>query len=500
MITKHGRGRCLAAVTAALLAATPAPIASADQARGPSRSDIFAQLHVDDVPADYVVLLDTSGSMAAEGRYATAIQSLTGLFDALSAEDRITLYSFDSSVNPAYLGPSRPPAEITGLLPRQPTPDGATDIGRAISAALNDLQRQDAAPIANVVFITDGDQDAPADSPYADVSAPAWATLRERASTVNSPTTSVYAVPLGDGASGAALIKSVFSNAVVLDPRNVGNLGEFLNRSKDHVKIEKARTVLGKDIGTTVDTTWDIGPVRGGAAKVTVTLTSHTANTPIDVDNLRLNTGDSTVQIDQPERHVTLEPGKSVRIVTYVRYEPSSGWPVRHSASTSFAITLSATVSSPWTGALKPEIDLGIDGPLATRSESFALSREIGPAWSLPTAIVLLIVAAAGLLLAVRLRRQVLSGVLVVSSGDQSREIASIRLRGTRVPLTAPDLPGRCMIRPVRSLWPNKEKELGLKISYVGRTSTQSAVTRRCKSGGSIILGGLYFSHIKKGS
>src|SRR5258705_8124014 len=50
----------------AVLALTTGP-ALADPA--PTREDIYRQLGVDAVPADYVILVDTSGSMSVDGRY-----------------------------------------------------------------------------------------------------------------------------------------------------------------------------------------------------------------------------------------------------------------------------------------------------------------------------------------------------------------------------------------------------------------------------------------------
>jgi hypothetical protein len=476
------------------------PAASADQPGGPTKSDIFAQLHVDEVPADYVVMVDTSGSMATDGRYGTAIQALTGLFDALSTEDRVALYTFDSSVNPAYLGPSMSPADITGRLPGQPT-GGATDLGRVISVALDELQRQDAAPVANVVFITDGDHDAPAGSPYADLSAPAWEVLRQRANTTNVPMVSVYAVPLGDQTSGADVVKSVFTGATVLDPGSVQSLGEYLGRSKDRVRIEKARTVLAPDIGRTVAATWDVGPAKDGTADVTVTLTSKTEHIPIDVDKLRLTADDAAIRLDQPDPHVVIAPGGSVQVDGSVHYRPSSGFPIERTSSTDAVLTLSAAVSSPWTEVLKPEIDLRVDGPLTTSSKPVALSREVGSPWLLPTGVATLVMLAAGTFLVFRLRRQVLSGTLVVYSGDQETTIAQVPLSGSRMRLTANELPGSGLVRPVRSIWPRRNgHEVELKISYSGVPGTQSDVTRRCGSGGTIILGGLFFSHVKEGS
>jgi len=267
------------------------------------------------------------------------------------------------------------------------------------------------------------------------------------------------------------------------------------------VRVEKARTVLAEDIGKTVKATWKVDPTKDDTAGVTVTLTSKTKHTPIDVNDLRLTADDATIQFDQPDRHVVLAPGASVPVKGSLRYRPSSGFPIERTMSTDAVVTLHATVSSPWTKALKPEINLRIDGPFSTASAPVPLSHEVGAAWLLPTGVIALVLLTASTFLVLRLRRQVLSGTLVVYSGDQSTTIAQVQLSGSRMRLTTSELPGQGLVRPVRSIWPRRhDDEVDLKISYSGRSGRRFDVTGRCRSGESIILGGLFFSHIKEGS
>ncbi|WP_330270274.1 VWA domain-containing protein [Lentzea sp. NBC_00516] len=479
-----------AAVLLIAMSALPAA-AEAD----PTRAEILASLGSDKVPADYVVLLDTSGSMAQGNRYITAVQALGGLFEALPAEDRIALYTFDSTTDPQYLGPSLPPADLLGKLPAAPDPSGSTDLGQAMSVALQELGRDGAAQVANVVIITDGAHDAPPGSPYADQKAPAWETLRQQAKKRSGQALSVYAVPLGDGTSGAAVVKSVFDGAIVLAPADVQNLREYLNRSKTKVTMDKARTVLGQDIGKSLDAKWDIRPVDGGNARVVVTLTSKMTNVPLEVGNVRMDAGAARVDIE-PQQHV-IEPGKSIEVNGSLVQQSTDDLFMRRPVTTETAVQLSATVRSGWTASLKPEIDLGVDRDFTTRSASVALTRTVGSPLFLPILVLLASALVASALYFGFRRGRALTGLLVVSSGAEPVEIAQFVLRGHRTVLDGGDLPGRGVVTPGGKWWDRRGAHL--KISYTNAPGTRTPVIGRCGTGGSLILGGLTFSHFKNG-
>jgi Mg-chelatase subunit ChlD len=85
-----GRGRAArwtatvaGGVVTALLAAGQ-PVAAAPA----TLDEVYAKLGVDQVPSQYVVMVDVSGSMNGD-RYAQVRRSLTGFFAALAPEDQV---------------------------------------------------------------------------------------------------------------------------------------------------------------------------------------------------------------------------------------------------------------------------------------------------------------------------------------------------------------------------------------------------------------------------
>ncbi len=483
------------AAAALLLALSSSPAIT--QNDDPSRAEVLASLGSDRVPADYVVLLDTSGSMLQDNRYTTAVPSLGGLFEALSAEDHVALYTFDSAPNLEYQGPSRSAPELLGKLPPAPNPGGATDLGKAMAAALQELRRDGAAPVANVVVITDGAHDAAPGSPYADSTGPEWDALRQQAAREVGPELSVYAVPLGDGSSGAAAVKSVFDGTIVLTPGDVQNLGEYLGRSKARMEMEKARTVLAGDIGTSLEARWEVEPDSDGNAEFVVTLTSTAEHVPLDVSNVRLDADAMTMIVTASPQAYRIDPGESVDVTGSVSFRPEDDGLLLRTATEETTVGLHATVKSGWTTALQPEIDLAVDRELTSRSTSVTLSRTIGSSMLLPTAALVVLVLAAALMFALlflrRRRQDVLSGTLVVSSGVESTELARFALTGRKTVLDG--LPGQGWVTPGGF----RSKHGDLKISYTNTPGTRPPVTGSCASGRSLILGGLFFSHHKNG-
>ncbi|MFI9387548.1 VWA domain-containing protein [Kutzneria sp. NPDC052558] len=478
------RGLSVAGV-AVLLLASSAITSWAD----PSRADILNSIGADAVAADYVVLVDTSGSMAADGRYSSVVHSLTGLFDAMSPGDHVSVYTFDDAVTPVYLGPAEPAATILGKLPAGPNPTGATDLGKAIGTALDTLEQPSAAPVANVVLVTDGAHEPPPGSPYPQSTGPAWDALRQRASRFTASTVSAYAVPLGDHASGAALLKSVFPDAVVLDPENVQDLHDYLARTKATVELAKARTLLAEDTGKSLNASW-----KFAGAKVSVTLKSKTRHVPIAVSGLALTAGDGDVVAKLDTSTVQVAPGQEVTLKGSVAYQPSSGLTYQHTESTTTAITVHGDLSSPWTAGLQPDIRLGLPEKFEAASPPQTFSTAVGSPWFIPVAVLALAAMAAGITAVLRRRGQVLSGVLVVRGGDGDTVLAKFPLSGTTTTLDNPALPGRGEVAAVR-----RRGRTNMRISYSSAPGARPAVSGLCGPGGSLVLGGLFFAHVKIG-
>ncbi|MGW7243405.1 VWA domain-containing protein, partial [Streptomyces sp. NPDC054804] len=112
-------------LTAAMLLGASAPRAD-DLPAAPSPDDICRSLHVDDVPASYVVLVDTSSSMEDRGpdgatQYDTVRKRLRSFLAGLGPSDQVALVSFGRSVGVVHpLGPAAGGGGGGGPPPRPP--------------------------------------------------------------------------------------------------------------------------------------------------------------------------------------------------------------------------------------------------------------------------------------------------------------------------------------------------------------------------------------------
>lgn len=131
------------------LALAPARTAGAqDEAQSdevPSSIDeLFALFGVDTVPADFVVVVDTSGSMSQGENppYPAVLGAYQSLVDSIPEGDNLSVLTFDSSPNLAFQGEisSASREQAKAALPAEARGQG-TDIGSAIDATLRRLER-----------------------------------------------------------------------------------------------------------------------------------------------------------------------------------------------------------------------------------------------------------------------------------------------------------------------------------------------------------------------
>ncbi|MFN3562704.1 MAG: VWA domain-containing protein, partial [Chloroherpetonaceae bacterium] len=136
---------------------------------------------------DFVVMVDFSGSMKRGNAYQALYNVLADLIDAIPDGDYISIQGFSSDVirnpagRPVILNPSNRES-LKQRIRTMPTPQGYTDIGKAIELCNQELNRPDANTLQFLLFITDGKHDALPNSPYYRItSGPAWDALRQQA-------------------------------------------------------------------------------------------------------------------------------------------------------------------------------------------------------------------------------------------------------------------------------------------------------------------------------
>ncbi len=245
-------------------------------------SELRHRLAGDDVRADFIVVLDLSGSMnfaAAAGarrrvdppgrRIDAFLAALPGLLEAVPDGDYFSLVAFNTRViqDANLLIPrwdsATSPARVMERLRREaslrPDPRGDTDIGRAIEAALQKLTRDDHAPIQFVFFVTDGQHDVREDSssPYRDAEGEApWARLgsswRGMSSAPGRVVTS-YLVGMYDVAD-AGRIGGVIPDVSFLATASPEQLRAFFAEQRGRIEHEKLKALVEFDMRrTTLD-------------------------------------------------------------------------------------------------------------------------------------------------------------------------------------------------------------------------------------------------------
>lgn len=477
-------------------------IAVADGLGEPTREEIFQLLETDDVSADYVILIDTSGSMASGGIYGEVRSSLEAFLRDLAKNDHVAIYTFDSRVIPRYVGQAASVSAMLAGVPYAPTPGGATDIGAAIDKALSELERGTAAPVASVVLLTDGAHDPPPGSAYPTASGETWATLKTRAGKLKAKSVTGYALPLR-GVTGASLLGTVFTNTVVLDPKSIGELGQYLDRAKAGTRLDKARLKLESDIGKGVTATWDVPStleLTGREAEVRVTLRSETSRLPLAITDLSVRpSGGVQVTGDLPDR-LDLRPGEAKTLTVKVSWQPQPGLiPFRHRAEVAFAPQVNAAVTSLWAAALSPGIDLKTPPRVQSTAPASVVTAETGT-WraqlitGLSAFLLLLLMGRLGY---TRWRPKK-SGMLLASQPYPDQELGRFSLRGRRrVRLEGQLLPGAAKV-VARRVPVRREDTSGIEYEIVYQRA-KFTETSTCPVGGSVIISGISFTHLPAG-
>lgn len=398
------RGTIVGVGTWALLAMACLTALSAPAARAqapPTKQEIFKRLGVDVEPADYVVLIDRSDSMAADGLYSRVRTTLARFLAGTTRQDHVVVYTFSSFSVLRYEGPGGLPAAILDRIPTK-TFDGQTDIGKAIDTAVDALGRPEHAQVASVVMLTDGNHHPLASSKYTpDTDGPAWRVLAKQAEALASDGRTMvgYALPLRNEANGAKLLSQVVPDTTVVDPSDVPDIGGFLDRAQQSIHVEKAKRLLAGDIGRGVVVHWPPNKkidAQRRPADITVTLRSRLHHAPVTVSNLVLRVAGPSSSVASLAPHtptrIDLEPGQSTTVVVRLRWAPGAGLlPYKRTKTLEPKLTLDADVSSRWAAALAPAIDLDIASAPTNGTRAIQLEATVGKGWFLPLAAVLII-------------------------------------------------------------------------------------------------------------
>ncbi|RLK54573.1 vWA domain-containing protein [Actinokineospora cianjurensis] len=321
-------------------------------------AEVYRDLGLADAPAEFVVLVDTSASMATDHRYDSTREALRGLLNALPASDTVTVITFDTDPHVVDLPPQNRPAAVD----RMPPPIGeATDTGKAISLAVDILKTSTAAGGGAIVMLTDGKTAPPNASAYSSPDSAAWRDLvgrgRELADRVRG-----FTIPLATGESGKSQLRTVIPDTTVLGSGDPDQIGPLLERLRVQFVRASAASKLRQDVTGGIDVAWPGLPQDvdlGEPVPFEVELTSNTKYLPLIVTNTRVELSGGTAT-GLPDR-ITLKPGERRRFTLTADVEVLGSTKVgRQRADIDVRPRLVGTVDTPWRSVLESELDLPV--------------------------------------------------------------------------------------------------------------------------------------------
>lgn len=285
-------GRAALAVVLAILSVFPNESVSA-QGSGAidhvpaSIDELFDLFGVATVPADFVVVVDTSGSMS-QGQnppYPSVLEAFRSLVDSIPDGDNLSVLTFDSSPNLVFQDRVTAASRVQArdALPRV-AKGKATDIGSALDATLRRLERADASDVELVIFLTDGQHQPAAGSAYPATSGQEWDALRARAQQVAaSHNTLVLGVGLGDqGAGGIELLRQVFGSPEI-NSLPAQQLPDFFRESVRRSQLARLAKLVDQELANRVEVTSTASTRLAKSFETDVTLESHLKKLPVDV-------------------------------------------------------------------------------------------------------------------------------------------------------------------------------------------------------------------------
>lgn len=408
-----GRIRSRSLVAAAAVA-TIAFAAAATAFAAPEQvtlADVERALNVDAVPVDYVVVVDTSGSMQSSGLYPQVQGALGSFLKGLKPTDHLSLLTFDSAATLRFTGAvGGDPLAAINQLP--PTATGQrTDIGSGIEAGLAELERPDANAVGAIVLLTDGLVDTNPGSIYSNAAAPAWGDLRSRAANIATRhQVASFALAL-QPATDAALLKNVFpSTLVVAIPSD--QVGAYLGRVAAELTRQKTIQVLQPDLANSVTAAWsgDLSrlDLSRGSGDAQVTITSNFKNVPLTISGLTATpTGDIGVTVTGLPESIDLQPGQSRSFPVHVTFPTVGGFAFgERSVTRTGSLAVTGAASSPWQQVITSDLGLPFTPTLASAPTPLTGHGSTGWSWTTLGAFPLALLVLGLLVMAVRRARR----------------------------------------------------------------------------------------------
>ena len=441
----------VAVVAVALLTSAALSGAAAQTGDPQTLDDLFDLFGVSDVPADFVIVIDTSGSMS-EGPnppYLGVLQAYRSLIDAIPNGDAVSVVTFDSDPNLVFQGPLDAKSRVAAKAALPESATGAhTDIGAALDATLRRLERADSSDVETVIFLTDGVHDPPEGSAFPEKSGPAWEELRARAQRV-AQTHDLLVLGIGV-ASGTdiGLLRTVFANPEInsLPP---DQLPAFFAEAIRRSRLARLRLLVDRELEHGVRVRSTATAPLAPSIESDIALTSNFTKLPVtvDVSGVKVTDRNGTsvpATVVGPES-VRLGPGETARLSILIKPEVSTPRftvpPKTESAE--FTIEIDATYTVQPVTLLQRVTPHPVTGTV-TGFGTVETSRTFG--WTIRRAVTLLLLVLLILWVLVWLYRRFLQlprlvGVFELDMAGLDEDQRVLRLRGKRMILDQSNVP-----------------------------------------------------------
>ena len=400
-----------------------------------SRDQVLGALHVDQVDADYVILVDTSKSMEDGGLYQQAISALRPLLQSLSPRDHVSMLTFDSTPALRYSGNVGASADsVLKELPEHA--EGAnTDIGAAIAAGLTELERSDARPIGNLLLLTDGEHQPTARSEYPTTTSPKWDELGARGDQLNARSSlNSFALALRPVTDAGLLQQAFKQTSVIALPNN--QVVPYFERLRNEVRLLKAKALLEKEMPKP-SISWtgpfDDLPYDHGGAEATLVVQSPTKYLPLTLSDFSVSSSGTPLEVSGLPESVELLPGQTLRIPVRLSINRSCGFRLGEKNVTDQGdLRLLATVSSPWSNVMKKDLDLTftpeLDSPSVRTTASGTCGTSLLSIWLIAVGLVAVVLT--GRAMAVSRQPRLRGSLVILDAGTAVRD--EVRLTGRR--------------------------------------------------------------------
>jgi hypothetical protein len=455
----------------ALLGAAPGSEAAAARSAldNPPRASpgaVMKALGVRDVPAEIIILVDISLSMAPEdnGLYAAVRQKLLDYLGLLAKDDQQDLVGvilFGKPSDNQLIDPGPPNPHI--LLPQAPYSED-TDFGWAFQQAVQMLSDAPSyIKAGGILLLSDGEPSVPpgADPVYGSgFTTQGWRKLRARVQNLPMTVTG-YDVPLTDNTTFTAnqlqALRQVFQPVQSL-PYGVAQLGRSLSLATQGILDKEVASAAAPDAGRGVQVTW--GRLSGtggrpldmstGRAEVAVTLTAMTQDVPLYISGLSVtSTGLPVVMKGTLPGGHSLDPGRPVTWHVPLTWQSADSWGTRMGSPRILRgkLALAAAVTSSFIPTLRStfgDTSFSVGGIQGGISPQFPVSQPV--LFSILVAI-LVMVGAVLLVTGGSISTARLRGTLLLEM--PKRAVPPLRLHGLRLSTSTDELigePGRMIV------------------------------------------------------